>query len=313
MKEQKSTGGKAHAVGHFDMGEEYEKHSASQQEIGRFVNQSVVEAAVANFSDQAEISVMDLACGPGNLTMQLQKDLKAALPKTKISVAGLDYTASHVSNLARKSEGSVRGIAGSFYDLPVEERSQDIITSNEGLHWQPPRELDEIIYSQLPTAEKENYRKWALENFQKAIKEVFTALKEDGIAILQFGHEGQLEKLFNLIRDTLNEERFRKYKSGINIPLYYPTLEEIKASFRDAGFSEKNVEINAFNQDLVESTPKSVVQFYEAVSRPNFLRVFESEEETDAFYQRMEARLSEMDMDEFRKDQWHRTIVKTKK
>lgn len=304
--------GTPNADKHFHMSKDYEKHSSSQKTIGQTTIESAVKYSKSEFKDQDELKVLDIACGPGNLTIELKKSLQQAFPETKINLAGLDYSSSNVELLVEKSKGEISGIAGSFYELPIAPESLDIVTSNEGLHWQPPYEMSEIIYSQLPSEEREKYEKWALENFRKSIKNIFISLKKDGVAVLQFGHEGQLQKLWDLIRDVLNEEKFQTYKSKVSFPLYYPSLEDIKDALLEAGFSEKNIEVNSFNQDLTEDKPESISGFLQAFSRPGFSKFFKSED-LDAFYARIEEKLGQSDIDEFRKNQWCRTLVNLKK
>ena len=206
------------------------------------------------------------------------------------------------------------GVVGSFYDLPSEiaEGSEDLVTSNEGLHWQPPYQMSEIIYSQLPAGEREQYERQALMNFKLALANIFSSLKEGGIAVLQFGHEGQLQKLWDLVRDTLNEELFRKYKPSVNFPLFYPTVEDIEESLHQAGFTPENISIQSFDQDLTEDTPVAIASFLSAFTRPGFSQFF-SQEDLDAFYKKIEERLGAMDLAEFRKGQWHRTLLRLKK
>lgn len=297
---------------HFDMSEDYEKNSSSQKTIGQNVIESSSDFSKLNFENPKELQVLDLACGPGNLTIELKKKLEKTFPNTKINVAGLDYSAGNVELLVKNSNNEIKGIAGSFYDLPIEKNSVNVITSNEGLHWQPPYNMSEIIYSQLPEAERTKYEIWALENFKVSMRNIFDSLKEGGVAVLQFGHEGQLQKLWDLIRDTLNESQFSKYKSEVNFPLYYPKVEDIQASLENAGFEEKNINIESFNQDLTESTPESISGFLQAFSRPGFSHFF-SKEDLNAFYNKIEEKLKNMDINDFRKDEWHRTLIKLKK
>jgi SAM-dependent methyltransferase len=297
---------------HFHMSKDYEKNSSSQKTIGQKMIESAADFSKLNFDKPKELKVLDVACGPGNLTIDLKKKLEDTFSGTKIDMFGLDYSRENVDRLIQNSEESVTGIVGSFYSLPIEKESMDMITSNEGLHWQPPYEMSEIIYSQLPEGEKKKYEFWALENFKNAIKNIFNSLKENGIVILQFGHEGQLQELWNLISETLNEEKFNKYKNKVSFPLFYPKLEDIRKIIIDVGFKTENIQIDSFNQNLTENTSETITKFLEAFSRPGFSQFFKKED-LNAFYSRIEEKLKNMNIDEFRKDQWHRTLIKLKK
>lgn len=297
---------------HFHMSDEYEQHSSSQKTIGQAVIDSAINYSKVKLTKTDELHVLDIACGPGNLTIELKKNLEIALPNTKINVTGLDYTRENVDRLIENSAETIHGVTGSFYELPIKPESEDLITSNEGLHWQPPLAMTEIIYSQLSPEERAKYESWALDNFKKAIKNIYDSLKKDGVAILQFGHEGQLQKLWDLIRDTLEESLFQSYKSSVNFPLYYPSINDIKNTFLEVGFTEDNVDINEFNQDLTEDNPKAITEFLKAFTKPGFSTFFKPED-LEAFYNAIEKKLSESNIDEFRKDQWHRTLIKAKK
>ena len=72
--------------------------------------------------------------------------------------------------------------------------------------------MNGIIYSQSLGVERVIYAIWAMDNFQKAIINIYNSLKEGGVAILQFGYEGQLEKLYALVNEVFTEDRFTKHK-----------------------------------------------------------------------------------------------------
>ncbi|MEK8015755.1 MAG: class I SAM-dependent methyltransferase [Candidatus Parabeggiatoa sp.] len=288
------------------MSADYEHHSSSQKTIGQTVIESVVDVAKKEFGQFEELKVLDLACGPGNLTIELKQALKSAFPQTQIKLTGLDYTEENVNRLVNNSNGEIQGVVASFYD-PFKLESQDIITSNEGLHWQPPSEMSEIIYSQLPPEERERYESWALNHFKKALKNIHNSLKKGGVAVLQFGHEGQLQNLWDLIRYTLCEAQFEGYKSKVNFPLYYPTEKNIEFLLSEVGFT--NIKVDAFNQDLTEETSESITAFLAAFTKQGFSTFFKPDDLND-FYSRINAKLTRLKIDDFRKDQWHRTLIK---
>jgi SAM-dependent methyltransferase len=297
---------------HFHMSGDYEKNSFSQKTIGQKTIEATVDFSKKNFNKPEELKVLDIACGPGNLTIDLKKDFEKNFPETEIDMFGLDYSKENVDRLIQSSAGEITGVVGSFYNLNLGKESMNVVTSNEGLHWQPPYEMSEIIYSQLPEEEKKKYEVWALENFKNAIKNIYDALKKDGIATLQFGHDGQLQKLWDLIKNVLNEEKFVKYKDKVNFPLFYPKIEDIKRIFSEVGFESEKTEVESFNQDLTEKTPEAISGFLQAFSRPGFSKFF-SEKDLNSFYFEIENQLKNLNIDEFIKDQWHRTLIKTKK
>ncbi len=290
------------------MSKEYVRHSSSQKTIGSAVIATASAEVKKRFPDAQTLYVLDIACGPGNLTIDLKEELQKTLPDALVDVTGLDYSPGNISHLVQKTKGDIRGVTGSFYDLPMAAESMDMITSNEGLHWQPPYAMSEIIYTQLPPEEKTKYEVWAMTNFQKSTREIHEALKPGGVAVVQFGHEGQLKKLWNVIQSVLQKEPFVPYKSQVNFPLFYPTIEQIRTVFAAAGFPSASTEVHAFTQDMTEETPETISGFLQAFTRPGFSRIFPPEQLED-FYHQIEAVLSRTDLTTFRKDQWHRTLI----
>ncbi|MBT4209430.1 MAG: methyltransferase domain-containing protein [Candidatus Komeilibacteria bacterium] len=134
LKGNKSKSAEAESDQHFHMSDEYERHSSSQKTIGHKVIDSTLAFSEEELENPDEITGIDLACGPGNLTIELKEELERKYPNAKINLTGLDYTAENVERLTANSNGEISGIAGSFYELPVKPESMDIVTSNEGLH-----------------------------------------------------------------------------------------------------------------------------------------------------------------------------------
>ena len=119
-----------HAGKHFHMSEDYESNSSSQKTIGHSVIQCAVEMAKLELGDIQTIKALDIACGPGNLTIEFLHALEHNFPDATIDLAGLDYSEENVNRLIINSAGAVQGIVGSFYNLPTVRTNQNIIISN---------------------------------------------------------------------------------------------------------------------------------------------------------------------------------------
>jgi len=297
---------------HFHMSDEYEIHSSSQKSVGRKVIETTIELAKLSFNSSSIIRTLDIACGPGNLTIELLHSLEHNFPGVKIELMGLDYSESNVKRLIVNSGGRIKGITASFYMLPEETRGQDIITSNEGLHWQPPYKMNQINNDLMTTGEKEKYQNWALNNLTCVFKNIFESLQDDGIAVLQFGHEGQLKNLWGLIYDLFRGAAFKEYTSKINFPVYHPSIDNIQSALKKAGFSGRLTEIIAYEEDFSEDSPRAITNFFKAVSQPGFSQ-FMNYDTLTSFYNKMEEKLESINLKEFRKNQWHRTIIKLQK
>ena len=297
---------------HFHMSEDYERNSSSQKASGRIAIESAVEMAKSEFKNPQTIKALDIACGPGNLTIEFLHALENSFPGVKIELAGLDYSETNVQRLVKNSDGKIKGIVSSFYALPAEVKGQHIIISNEGLHWQQPYKISKPYFAYLDSAEKEKYELYALQNLETALKNIYESLQNGGIAVLQFGHRGSMQKHWDVIYSVFNEEPFKRYMSEISIPLCYLSIELIHSALLKAGFKKENIDINAFEQDLAEDTPAAIANLHKAVSKEGYSKAFPPDI-LEAFYKRMEEKLSNLDMNEFRKNQWHRTLIKLKK
>ena len=297
---------------HFHMSEDYELNSSSQKTIGRAVIQCAIEMAKLEFGDMQTIKALDIACGPGNLTIEFLHALEDNFPDAKIDLAGLDYSEENVNRLIKNSAGSVQGIVASFYELPAQTKGQNIIISNEGLHWQSPYKTSKIFYAYLPANERKKYEMFALQNLKNAFSNIYESLKPGGIAVLQFGHKDSMKKHWDVIYEVFNEDPFKEYMDKINIPLYYLSIEQIYDSLLKAGFTKENIDINSFTQDLTEDTPATITNLHRAVSQPGYSKVF-NPDILEAFYKRMQEKLNGKDMNSYRKNQWHRTLIKLKK
>ena len=297
---------------HFHMSEDYALNSSSQKTSGRLVIQTAIEMAKSAFQNPKNIKALDIACGPGNLTIEFLHALEDNFPDAKIDLAGLDYSEENVNRLIKNSAGSVQGIVASFYELPAQTKGQNIIISNEGLHWQPPYKTSKIFYAYLPFAEREKYELFAMQNLENALSNIHESLKPGGIAVLQFGHAGSMKKNWDVIYEVFNEEPFKQYMDKINIPLYYLSIEQIRNALLKAGFTKENININSFTQDLTEDTPAAITNLHRAVSQHGYSQVF-NPNLLEAFYKRMEEKLNDKEMNSYRKDQWHRTLIKLKK
>lgn len=297
---------------HFHMSEDYESNSSSQKTTGRMVIKHVIEMAKSQFGNPQKLKVLDIACGPGNLTIELLHVLKESFPGTEIDIAGLDYSEHNVKRLIENSGKTVRGIVASFYKFPPEIKNEDIIFSNHGLHWQPPCEMSDIMYMYLASEEKTQYEAQALQNFKTSLINIYGCMNDSAIAVLQFGHEGQIQKLWDLVHEIFDEPLFKKYKHKINFPVYHPSIENIYSSLKEAGFTEENINIKTFAENLTEDTALSITNFFRGFTEPG-VRQFFTQNTVEVFYKKIEEKLNNTDINEFRKGLLRTTLIKFKK
>jgi SAM-dependent methyltransferase len=294
------------------MSEDYELHSSSQKTTGRFVIQHATEMAKSQFGNPQRLRVLDIACGPGNLTIELGYALEQSFPGTEIDLAGLDYSEHNVNRLVESSRRTVQGIVGSFYKFPRAIKNEDIIFSNHGLHWQPPYKMSDIMYMYLGSEERTQYETQAVQNFKTALRNIHGSMKDGAIAVLQFGHEGQIQKLWDFVHEIFDESPFNKYKHKVNFPVYHPSVENIYSSLKEVGFAEENINVKTFAEDLKEDTALAVTNFFRGFTEPGISRFF-TQNNVEFFYKKIEKKLNDIDIDEFRKGLLRNTIIKLKK
>jgi SAM-dependent methyltransferase len=259
----------------FTMAETYEEHSKSQQNIGL----KLIEKFIPQLQDDK--SLLDIGCGPGNLTYETRKRVK----DKGISLFGMDIDAEAIKKAQSKYE-NIEFFVGSFFsERPV--RKYDYIFSNEAIHWTPqvPEEFsskDGIIYYFFNKEDKLKYREWGLSNLTKTFKFIDASLNDK--AILQFGLDLQLYNVYDAINSTLFELFPRDVKK-INFPLFYPTLEEARDII--AKHTTLKVELcEVESVSLSEETPESVLGFIKGFTH-NALVGTLGEGGVEIFYERL--------------------------
>ncbi|MDQ6890776.1 MAG: hypothetical protein M3Z56_10930 [Bacteroidota bacterium] len=124
------------------------------------------------------------------------------------------------------------------------------------------------IYASGASEERAQYEAQALQNFKTTLKSIYRSMKDGAIAVLQFGHEGQIKKLWDLIHDIFGEPPFNQYKHKVNFPIYHPSVANIYSSLKEVGFAEKDIDIKAFPEDLKEATALDITNFFRGFTEP---------------------------------------------
>lgn len=82
--------------------------------------------------------VLDLGCGPGDLTAALATHYDAAC-----TVSGLDLAPGMLAEARRRHPGAIRWLCGDAADLPLPSASLDLVVSNLAIQWCP--DLDAVL------------------------------------------------------------------------------------------------------------------------------------------------------------------------
>ena len=134
-------------------------------------------------------------------------------------------------------------------------RSQfDLIISNATLHW--------------------------VKDHRMLLANCFQALKNNGRVRFNFAGDGNCQSFFKVMREAMNDNRYRNYFEQFEWPWYMPTLGEYKNIVSKTGFSEVNLwEENA---DRYFPDPETMIQWLDNPSMVPFL-MHVPPEDKDAF------------------------------
>jgi SAM-dependent methyltransferase len=288
----------------YQMHDSYEAHSLSQQEVGSLIVDQVLSQLDCSVS---HLSLLDVGCGPGNLTQYLMQRILAEDANVMLRVGLLDQSADHIAKTTERLQAiprvtEIQGFPGNMYDASLYHDNQfDVIFSNEAIHWQPfsqaspPYPLDELV--------TQPYRKFCVNNLQQLMRHFYRALKPGGSLFLQFNHKGTQMRYWQVWQTIFNTDAFKPYQSTFQFPMYYPLLEEIELAlgiFRE-------VKITPVIMDYAETSTKALVDYtraftYDLLTQlPDVLR--------EQFYVELAREIDHIGIDVFRQNQWHHTMV----
>jgi SAM-dependent methyltransferase len=306
-----------HSFNHFTMSEEYSGLSLSQFHIGQTVICRMKEF-VAGETDglvgtartaAGEISVLDIGCGPGNLTSELLKDLEPV----RADITAIDIDPKAISQ-AKKNYGGIRFEVGDLYAPNPNTIKYDYVFSNETLHWMPklPEAFygsDHIIYYFFEQDLRKQYGEWALSCYRRSFRNIRDYMKKESAAFLQFGLDGQLKEVYRLVDRVLRE--YCPSGTGLyKLPLYYPTAPELEELCRETGFDI--LEMRNIREELSEDSPEEIVGFLKGFMENNLRRIL-GKEKTAKLFEIIYNELEGMNIQKFSENQWNHTIVVLKR
>ncbi|HEV8083118.1 MAG TPA: hypothetical protein VGP55_07965 [Chitinophagaceae bacterium] len=94
--------------------------------------------------------------------------------------------------------------------------------------------------------------------------------------------------------------------------MYFPSVVNIYSSLKEVGFVEEAIDIKAFAQDLTENTASAITKFFRGFTEPGISQFF-TQNNVEALYKKIEEKLNDIDVNEFRKDLLRSTFIKLKK
>lgn len=290
----------------FRMSNDYEKQSLSQFSIGkRVVN--VINKIITKESLE-RINVLDIGCGPGNLTYALYSTLIKKSPN--LNIIAIDFDAEAISK-AQKNYEEINFRKANMYELPDSFSEQfDYVFSNETLHWMPEYFVKEnytnsIVYYFLGDKERKNYSNFALRCYKKSFSNIHQVLKRNGVAVLQFGMHGQLMPMYELINNMFNE-KLSTYIGGFFLPLYYPTGKEIESICLEQEFDI--IRMDKVVRPLSENSTNEIIDFLKGFMLKSLIDCLDTEN-LNLFFDEIRKKISTRDLEIFKNRQWKHVIL----
>lgn len=169
---------------------------------------------IAEFCFQGDERILDIGCGDGALTARL-----AALVPDGAAV-GLDASRSMIETARRHKADNLHFV---HEDVQVMEYQNefDVLFSNAALHWI----LDQTDF----------------------LRRAFRALKAGGVILWDFAGEGNCTQFFEVVQETIELPRYRKWFDGFAWPWFMPSKETYAAMLFQAGFAA--IEIDELKKD----------------------------------------------------------------
>ncbi|MBU9712822.1 class I SAM-dependent methyltransferase [Evansella tamaricis] len=286
----------------FFMDTNYDTKSLSQYSIGK----RIIAILESDFADQKKekqqraTSLLDIGCGPGNLTNEIWKTLR----EYNVTITGMDMDANALKRAALKYP-NVRFEQSNIY-APTLQGKFDYIFSNEVLHWMPKvpdvfEKQEHVLYYFFDEQHQKDYRSWGLGNYRSSWMNIRNFLSFGGKAFLQFGLDGQLKETYQLMNHLIKSE-FPAHCSNIIYPLFYPTMEEVVEMGEELGFRILHQQL--IKEDLVERTDEEIYHFIYGFSS-NYLNAKLGKENGNKLFHVLKNTLTNMNVEKIRSDAWY--------
>jgi trans-aconitate 2-methyltransferase len=191
---------------------------------------------ISEFNFQGNEHILDLGCGDGVLTAGL-----AALVPDGF-VAGIDASKGMIDT-ARKLESKNLHFRHLDINLLDYRDEFDLVFSNATLHW--------------------------VKDHERLLKNVYRALKKDGILRFNFAADGNCSNFFRVVRETIKKPEFAGDLGNFDWPWYMPATEEYKALVDRSSFKES--EVWGENADRYFENEEAMVKWIDQPSLVPFL------------------------------------------
>lgn len=167
---------------------------------------------ISELSLNGNEEILDLGCGDGSLTEQLAQ----LVPNG--NVLGIDASAGMITAAQKRVKPNLLFMKMDINVIDFQNKF-DIIFSNAALHW--------------------------VKDHKRLLKNAFNALKTGGIILWDFAGNGNCSNFFDVIREKIQSDKYKKYFNHFEWPWYMPTKNDYTQIVADSGFSKYSiVEVN---------------------------------------------------------------------
>ena len=219
------------------------KHSWNSNQ---YENTSDLQAAVAdelinNLKIQPYENILDVGCGPGNITMNI-----ASIAK-KGRVLGIDDSSSMIAE-AQKKQSLNKLVNISFRAISATElkikKEFDVVLSNSVLHW--------------------------VKNQDAALRAIYQSLKPRGRIGLQFPILDASHPMVSLVKETIHSLNFKDNYINWQFPWFVPeSLDKYAEHLNQIQF--KNVKVRGVRTHYTFKNTFTVLDFFKSVGLNLFL------------------------------------------
>ncbi len=181
--------------------------------------------------------ILDLGCGDGVLTEQLS----LAVPNGK--VLGIDASIGMI-----KTAKSIKKANIEFRQLDINEidykNEFDVIFSNAALHW--------------------------VKDHKRLLKNVYKALKNQGVVLWDFGSEGNCANFIDVVRKKIIDDKYAGYFEDFEWPWFMPSKSQYEDLMSFIGFSDFT--IIEVNRDRYFSNAEEMIRWIDQPCIVPFLK-----------------------------------------
>ncbi|MDE7422169.1 MAG: methyltransferase domain-containing protein [Lachnospiraceae bacterium] len=186
--------------------------------------------------------ILDLGCGDGYLTEQLAQLVPYG------SVLGIDSSAGMIETAQKRIRDNLVFTQMDINSIDFHNMF-DVVFSNATLHW--------------------------IKDHKKLLKNTFTALKEGGMLLWDFASDGNCSNFYEVVREKIQNEKYKQYFSGFQWPWYMPTKIDYEKIIIASGFSVYN--ITEVNRDRYFTNADEMIKWIDQPSIVPFIEVIPNE------------------------------------